>query len=226
MCGRYSITTPLEAMRQLFHFDGSPNLAPRYNVAPTQSVPVVRRKNGGRELVLLRWGLIPSWAKDARIGASLINARGETVQSKPAFRSAFAKRRCLVLADSFYEWQKRGSAKQPWRIMLADGAPFGFAGLWESWHSTDGDILQTCSIITTEANDLTRPIHERMPVILDAADHARWLDPTTLLPELALLLKPYPAAGMQAYPITTRINAVKNDDADCLTPLADGKLLL
>lgn len=185
---------------------------PRYNAAPTQRMPVVRVFDGKRELVLLRWGLIPSWAKDPKIGNSLINARGETVHEKPAFRSAFKARRCLVPADGFYEWRKlSGGSKQPYRITMADSSPFAFAGLWERWDKGD-EPLETFTIITTTANVLVAPIHDRMPVILDPADYDAWLESQDTTIPMALL-QPYPAKRMSAYPVSTRVNSPRNDDA-------------
>ena len=221
MCGRYSITTPLEALRRLFRFDGLPNLAPRYNVAPTQEAPVVRRKaeGEGRELAMLRWGLVPNWAKDRKSAAKMINARAETAAEKPAFRSAFVKRRCLVLADGFYEWQAVAGAKQPWRVVLADGAPFAMAGLWEHWRGPDGQVLESFAILTTNANDRLAALHARMPAILPADAIGVWLDQNRPAAEIAALLRPYPSDKMTAYAVSQRVNAVLNDDAGCIAPL-------
>lgn len=232
MCGRYSLTTPLEGLREIFLFEEIPNLAPRYNIAPTQDVPVLRlgRDDGKRHLRLLRWGLIPFWAKDAAIGSRMINARSESLAEKPAFREAFRKRRCLVLADGFYEWQappegaaprtsKAKTPKQPYRITLAGGGPFAFAGLWERWHDKAEDRkLDSFTIVTTEANKTLSPIHHRMPVILAPADHATWLDPESRPADLQALLRPAPEAAVKAEPISTRINAVRHDDASVLAP--------
>lgn len=224
MCGRYSLTTPVEAMAGLFGFAERPNLAPRYNMAPTQMVAAVRPgEDGARHLVELKWGLIPAWAKEASIGSRMINARAESVAEKPAFRAAFRARRCLIPADGFYEWQAAGegkAAKQPYRITLADGGPFGFAGLWESWREPrTGERVESCTIITTEANAALRPIHHRMPVILAPESHAPWLDPAGP-PEAALaLLRPAPAAAMAARPVSTRVNKVANDDAGLIEPV-------
>jgi putative SOS response-associated peptidase YedK len=228
MCGRYSLTTTIEEMRRLLGFIGPlPNLPPRYNIAPTQNVPTVRlAREGGRELALLRWGLIPSWAKDVEIGARLINARGESVAEKPSFRDAFKKRRCLVPADGFYEWQAAPGGKIPHRVGLAGGTPeamplFAFAGLWEHWDkAADGKPIETCAIITTDANERLRPIHERMPVILAPEDYGHWLDPATSHADAQARLKPYPSDAMVAYEVSTRVNAVRNDDAACLAPAA------
>jgi putative SOS response-associated peptidase YedK len=220
MCGRYLLISPVEAMRRLFDVGGFLNLPPRYNIAPTQEAPVVRlERDGGRELVPLRWGLIPSWVKDPSIGNRLINARGDTVADKPAFRTAFQQRRCLVPADGFYEWQARPDGKQPYRIGLADDGLFAFAGLWEWWKSPEGESLETYTIITTDANDLLRPIHGRMPVIIDEGDHARWLDPKTAPADAKALLKPFPSERMRAVPVSRRVNNVRNDDPDCIAPL-------
>ncbi|MFQ5955363.1 MAG: SOS response-associated peptidase [Kiloniellales bacterium] len=221
MCGRYSLTTPVEAVGRLFAVAERPNLPPRYNIAPSQEAPVVRtHEAGGRGLALMCWGLIPSWAKEARVGYKMINARAETVAQKPAFRTALRHRRCLVPADGFYEWRKLGKLRQPYRITLTDGGPFAFAGLWERWRAPDRQLVESFTIITTEANRLLRPIHDRMPVILDAADYEAWLDTGGIAPdEAARRLRPYPAAGLAAFPISTRINSPRNDDPACIVPL-------
>ncbi len=221
MCGRYHLTTPIEGLRQLFLFEELPNLAPRYNIAPTQAVPVIRRgaEDGRRHFALLRWGLIPSWAKDAGIGSRMINARAESVADKPAFRSAFRRRRCLVPADGFFEWQKREEGKQPFRIARPDGGAFAFAGLWERWRDPAGDgPVESFTIITTDANAQLRPIHERMPVILDPEAFDLWLDPQAPLDGLQALLGPYREEGLIAIPISTRVNNVRFDDAAVLVP--------
>ena len=221
MCGRYSFTSPPEAMRRLFAFAGPiPNLAPRYNIAPTQQAPVIRlAKTGGdgaRDLAMMRWGLIPGWSKGPDTRFSMINARAETVAEKPAYRGAYRHRRCLVPADGFYEWQKRDGSKQPWRITVTDQEVFAFAGLWESWHGDDGTpAIPSFTILTTSANDLLRPIHDRMPTILHAADHQRWLAGA----EPAALLAPYPSTPMATLAIGARINSPRHDDPACITPL-------
>lgn len=214
MCGRYSITTPLEAVRALFDVQSGLNLRPRYNVAPTDEVPVLRLREGERELVTMRWGLVPFWAKDRKGAAKMINARADTAAEKPAFREAFARRRCLVPADGFYEWQTEGKAKLPWRITMPDGAPFAFAGLWEYWKSPEGEPLLTCTILTTDANDALRPIHHRMPVILPRDGYGRWLAEPA-----AELLKPWDGPALRAFRVSTHVNSVKNDDPECLAPL-------
>lgn len=225
MCGRYSITTAPEAMRQLFDFANLPNLAPRYNVAPTQPAPVVRLdpETGGRVLAQLRWGLVPSWSKDATGAARMINARAETAHEKPAFRAAFRTRRCLVPADGFYEWRLENGRKQPFRIGLKGGATFAFAGLWETWTPHEGKDagapLETFTILTTEANAKLAPIHERMPVMLAPDAYATWLDPAGPVEALRRLLGPYPAEPMAFYRVSDRVNNVRHDDAECIRPL-------
>jgi putative SOS response-associated peptidase YedK len=218
MCGRYSLTTPVEGLRHLFQFPERPNLEPRYNVAPTQDAPLLRRgEEGSVHLAQLRWGLIPSWAKDKSVGARFINARGETIATQSAFRDAFEHRRCLVLADGFYEWRKEGKQKQPWRFHLADDASFCFAGLWERWR--DGEtkaMIESFTIITTTANELVAPIHNRMPVMLQRHDMASWLEGT----DAAKLLRPYPAEQMRAYPVSTVVNSWQNESPECFAPVA------
>ncbi len=221
MCGRYSLTTPVEAVGRLFEVAERPNLPPRYNIAPSQEAPVVHSDAaGGRVLAPMRWGLIPSWAKEAKIGYRMINARAETVAEKPAFRSAFRHRRCLVPADGFYEWRRLGTSKQPYRITRADGAPFAFAGLWERWRAPDGATVDSFTIITTAANELLRPIHDRMPVILDPADHGPWLDTDGVAPAAAARrLVACADAELAAVAVSTRVNSPKNDDPACIAPL-------
>ncbi len=183
-----------------------------------QQVPVVRqRSDGSRECVEMRWGLVPRWAKDPAIGAKMINARAETIADKPSFRTAFRHHRCLIPADGFYEWRATASGKQPVHVGSPDGAPFGFAGLFERWLAADGTVLDTCTILTTNANELLRPIHERMPVIVAPAHYARWLDAANL--DVADLFVPYPSAQTAWHPVSTRVNAVRNDDASLIAPL-------
>ena len=224
MCGRYTLTVTPELLRSIFDFDVTPNLQPRFNIAPTQLAPVVRPGGvgGGRTLDMLRWGLIPSWSKDMSGASKLINARGETVGEKPSFRDAFAQRRCLIPADGFYEWRTEDGAKQPFRIGFRGGAPFAFAGLWESWTApagleNAGETVETYTIVTAAANDKLRPIHHRMPVIVDPADYDTWL--TGDAADARALLRPYPPDDMAFYRVSTRVNAVRNDDEDCVAPL-------
>jgi putative SOS response-associated peptidase YedK len=225
MCGRYMLTTPVDALRQLFLFTELPNLAPRYNIAPTQEVPIVRRSHDGaaRELLMVRWGLVPYWADDPKIGNRLINARAESVARAPAFREAYRRRRCLVPADGFFEWRKDGRARQPLLVRRKDQAPFAFAGLWERWAQPGGAVLRSCTIITCPPNALISPVHDRMPVILAPGDLERWLDPEADGREL---LGPCPAEWLEALPVSPRVNSPQNDDPECILPLAvQGSLL-
>jgi putative SOS response-associated peptidase YedK len=220
VCGRFTLTTNLGAIAKRFGISRFlEEVGPRYNVAPTQSVIVVN-DDGTRHLAEMRWGLIPSWAKEAAIGNRMINARAETVATKPAFRMALRKRRCLVVADGFYEWQLLGRRKQPVYIALKSREPFGFAGLWETWTAPDGDEIKTCTMITTEANELLKPIHDRMPVILMREAEGVWLDPTIQDPAVLLpLLTPYPAEEIEWYPVSTRVNNPDYDFLGCIVPL-------
>jgi putative SOS response-associated peptidase YedK len=199
-----------------------PPLKPRYNIAPSQDVLAVRLPLGEtkRQLCLLRWGLIPSWAKDITVGAKMINARAESAAVKPAFRRAFGTRRCLIPADGFYEWQRRGAGKQPYHIRMRDGKPFAFAGLWEEWEGTIAGPIESCTILTTAANDLVAPLHDRMPVIIAPSDFALWLDPkTTDAAALKVLLRPYPSERMVAVPVSTAVNDPAHDDRACTEPV-------
>jgi putative SOS response-associated peptidase YedK len=232
MCGRFTNRLTWRQLRELYGVtepeigldEAEPELPPRYNIAPTQVVPVVRAgRRGGRELALLRWGLIPWWAREIEIGARMINAKAETVAEQPAFRNAFQRRRCLVPADGFYEWQRANGSKQPYLVGLKDGAPFAMAGLWERWDRGDplaGEppVIESFTIITGPANALVAPIHDRMPVILAPADYEAWLaSPDLAIPQA--LLQPYPAEGMTAWPVSRRVNSVKYDDAECAAPV-------
>ena len=218
MCGRYALTSPPEVIAQRFNLLWVPEFSARYNIAPTQMIPVVRDTEQGRELALLRWGLIPSWAKDPGIGVKLINARAETLADKPAFRSAWRRRHCLIPADAFYEWKPIAGRKQPCCIRMADQAPFAMAGLWEHWVDPSGETVETCTIITTDANTLVDELHDRMPVIVAQGDYGAWLHAGN--ERAQELLKPFPPEQMSAYPVTLRVNNVKNDDAACIAPLA------
>lgn len=226
MCGRYKLSVPFREIVRLYNLTQAnasrfDNMPARYNIAPTQDVPVVllNRDTKERELVMLRWGLIPYWAKDIKIGYSTINAMCETVQSKPAFKEAFAKRRCLVLADGFYEWTPTETkTKQPWLIRMLDQQPFAFAGLWERWHDkTKNEVIESCTIITCPPNEVCAPIHDRMPAILDREDYAAWLGEKEATPEeLRALLKPCPSEVMEAVKVSTKVNNVKNEGAEVL----------
>jgi putative SOS response-associated peptidase YedK len=219
MCGRFQATTSAAELARVFKTTGPlPNLQQRYNAAPTQSLPTVLRdrESGERRLEALRWGLIPYWAKDAKIAYSTVNAKAETVATAPAFRDAFKRRRCLVPADGFYEWQKgEGKTKQPYRFAMADGTPFAFAGLWERWKEpASGETVRSFTIITTTPNALCAPVHNRMPVILGAGDYQAWLGEVPASGDaLRALLRPFPAERMAAHTIGPRISKVKNDDA-------------
>jgi putative SOS response-associated peptidase YedK len=220
MCGRYTLTTPVERLAEEFGFDASSvELPPNYNVAPTQQVAAVLEEGGERHLELLRWGLIPSWADDPSIGSRMINARSETAPEKPSFRRAFRERRCLIPADGFYEWRRTNGAKQPYYIRMKEGRPFAFAGLWESWND-GGPEIRSCTILTTGPNDLLAEIHDRMPVILPAGSYDAWLDPEAGRDELYGLLAPYPEDEMEAYPVSRFVNSPQNNDPRCIEPAA------
>ena len=228
MCGRFTLRQEESVIAEAFQLSEVPTLEPRYNIAPTQLVlTVVRPKvsaqspeQSEQRFQLLRWGLIPSWAKDPAIGSRLINARSETVTEKPSFRAAFRQRRCLVLADGFYEWQRQERKKQPFYFRLQDGQPFAFAGLWERWKAPDdGEAVESCTILTTEANELLRPIHDRMPVILDPKDYELWLDPVQKPEPLQQLLRPYRSEAMTTYPVSTQVNNPSNNSPECITQI-------
>jgi putative SOS response-associated peptidase YedK len=222
MCGRFTLRTPTKAIVEAFGLTSAPDLKPRFNIAPSQQVAAIRLdpKLGGRQLSLLRWGLIPSWADDPSIGYRMINARADTVAVKPAFRSAFKKGRCLIVADGFYEWQKIGKAKQPFFIRRKDSRPFAFAGLSEHWHRGE-QVIDSATIITTDANELMAPIHDRMPVILSPDDYDLWLEPDFHGQEkLQSMLRPYPSDDMVAYPVSTLVNNPKNESSQCVEAMA------
>jgi putative SOS response-associated peptidase YedK len=220
MCGRYTLSAPVGTLAEEFHLEGSlPDLPASYNIAPTQEVPAVLENDGGRRLELLRWGLIPTWADDPGIGSRMINARSETAPEKPSFRRAFRKRRCLIPADGFYEWRKTARGKQPYYMRMRDGRPFAFAGLWERW-GREGEEILSCAILTTGANALVAEIHDRMPVILAPDAYDVWLDSGSESDELTGLLAPYPADGMEAYPVSRFVNSPSNNDPRCIEPAA------
>jgi putative SOS response-associated peptidase YedK len=224
MCGRYRLSRRKQIIEE--HFDsisGEEDWIPRYNIAPTQPVPIIRQhpKEPRRVLSLVRWGLIPSWAKDMSGAAGMINARSETAATKPAFRDPMKFRRCLVPADGFYEWLRRaGTTKQPFCFEVNKGELFAFAGLWDRWKDPSGQWIKSCSILTTTPNAVTSAVHDRMPVILDRADYDLWLDPGfTDVAAASELLKPYDARLMRSFPVSTRINHAANDDAECAKPI-------
>jgi putative SOS response-associated peptidase YedK len=217
MCGRFTLRTPARAVAEAFGLIPAPDLQQRFNIAPTQQVATIRRdpQHGGRQLSFLKWGLIPSWAADPSIGSRMINARADSVATKPAFRSAFKRSRCLVVADGFYEWKKVGTTKQPFFIRLKDDRPFAFAGLAEHWHRGD-QTIDSCSIITTEPNSLMAEIHDRMPAILSPAEYDLWLDADFQGYDMLLsMLRPYPADEMVAHAVSTLVNNPKNDSDQC-----------
>jgi len=219
MCGRFAFYTPAEAVVRLFSVESTEELAPRYNIAPTQSAAVVRRQeDASRRLSLLRWGLIPFWAKDPAIGNRLINARAETAGSKPAFRQAYRKRRCLVLANGFYEWQRAGSGKIPWYITHASTQPFAMAGLWESWSGSADEPLETFTILTTTASDGLSQIHQRMPVVLDSDGIRVWLDPESADNALSATVAASQGTAFEAVPVSRRVNSPANDGPELIAP--------
>ncbi|MFP6743740.1 MAG: SOS response-associated peptidase [Alphaproteobacteria bacterium] len=228
MCGRFTLRTPAYKLAEAFGVEVHANLAARYNVAPSQDVAALRTgPDDQRELVMLRWGLVPGWAKDPAMGNRMINARAETVAEKPAFRAAFRQRRCLIPADGFYEWQKTpDGSKQPYLIARPDGEPFVMAGLWEHWAPAGEEPLETCAIITTEANDTLAPIHHRMPVIVTPGDHDAWLDPAPPSAEaLTALLRPAPDDTLAALAVDRHVNNARHDDPACIEPATSGLLL-
>ncbi len=215
MCGRFAQRSDPKRLAKEFKVSEVPDIEARYNIAPTQDILAVRESEGGREMTFLKWGLIPSWAKDASIGARLINARSETVEEKPSFRQAFKQRRCIIPADGFYEWQRTGGKKQPFFFQMRDELPFGFAGLWERWEGQGREAINSCTILTTEANEVLRPVHDRMPVILHPDDYEVWLGADARELELVKeVLRPYPAEEMIGYPVSSSINSPRNQGAE------------
>jgi putative SOS response-associated peptidase YedK len=222
MCGRFFIQSPPAELRRLFGFVEQPNFPPRYNVAPTQPIPLVRMENGARHFSLMRWGLIPSWVKAPRDFALLINARAEGIAEKPSFRAAVRRRRCLIPADGFYEWRRDGKAKRPYCIRPRDGAPMAFAGIWETWIDGNGGEIDTAAIVTVAANAALAPIHPRMPAIIAPEAFATWLEAgETEFTAATALLKPAPDGWLEAYEVSPRVNSVANDDAENIAPIAD-----
>jgi putative SOS response-associated peptidase YedK len=221
MCGRFTLTVnPAEVQETFSRYTFPGQFAPRFNIAPTQPVLVIPNDDQNTADFYV-WGLIPMWAKDPSIGNRLINARGETLEEKPAFRSGLKYKRCLILADGFYEWKgaEGKKVKTPFFIHMKDRKPFAFAGLWDSWNSPDGSLVKSCTIITTEPNELTGIIHNRMPVILHPRDYAKWLDPSPQTPDqLKPLIKPFPADLMDAYPVSTLVNTPANDKPELVVP--------
>ena len=219
MCGRFAFYSPSEAAAALFGVSTDIGVEPRYNIAPTQYLAAIRNaESDGRELVMLRWGLVPFWAKDPAIGNRMINARAETVAEKPSYRNAYKHRRCIVLADGFYEWRRQGEAKTPYFISLASGQPFALAGLWENWQDKEnGELLQTTTLITTDANDFMQPLHHRMPVILEASSATDWLAGSNeLLDDVASIPPP-----LQAWPVDRRVTNARNEGEDLVRAVGD-----
>jgi putative SOS response-associated peptidase YedK len=229
VCGRFAFFSPHEAVSRLFGVPDAPAVEPRYNIAPTQSVAAVREAGepAGRELAMLYWGLVPSWAKERSIGARMINARAETLAEKPSFRVGFRRRRCLVLADGYYEWQRSGGRKQPFFIRLASGEPFAMAAIWERWTDrVSGEALESCAIVTTAAAASVAQIHDRMPVILPPALHAQWLDGASQSVEkLEPLLQPCHAPLLTCHPVSLRVNNARNQGADLIEPVEQAEPL-
>ena len=227
MCGRFTLRTPADLVAEVFRLSTLPELSPHYNIAPTQQVAVVRHDpvRADRELGFMKWGLVPSWADDPSIGNRLINARSETAASKASFRQAFKQRRCLVIADGFFEWRKGGRIKEPYYISMKDDRPFGFAGLWEHWER-EGRAIDSCTILTTDANELMQPIHDRMPAIISPESYDLWLNPEVHeVAQLQPLLHPCDPAAMQAIPVSTLVNNVRNESAMCVEPVSHQRRL-
>lgn len=223
MCGRFTLHHTAEEIAERFEAEVGPLLEPRYNIAPSQPVTVVTQ-NGARELAQYQWGLIPSWAKDPKIGGRMINARAETLAEKPAYRTALARRRCLIPADGFYEWKEADNpvegGKTPMHFRRRDGALFAFAGLWDEWHAPDGTPLRSCTIITGTPNPLVAPVHDRMPIILRPENEGAWLDAGLREPDALLsLLAPYPADVMEVYAVSRQVNTPSVDVPECIEPL-------
>jgi putative SOS response-associated peptidase YedK len=218
MCGRYTITITEDELIARYMIEEPTNRyhTPRFNVSPSQYVPVILNEEGILKLDSFKWGLIPFWATDTKIGYKMINARADTVAEKPSFRNAFKQRRCLIPADGFYEWKVIGKEKQPYRILLKDQLIFSMAGLWESWTSPEGEEVKSCTIITTDPNELMLDIHDRMPMILSVADERKWLDKDKTVEELKAMLQPFPFESMKAYPVSKDVGNVKNQDSELI----------
>lgn len=217
MCGRFTIILPPEVLAEIFGLSELPRIEARYNIAPTQEVVVIRQNaEGARQLVTMKWGLLPAWAKDPHIGNKLINARCETVHEKPAFRQAIRTRRCIIPASGFYDWTHTDK-KIPFYVSMADGSPMGFAGIWDSWKAPDGSRIESFAILTTNANSLIAPIHDRMPVILHPAEFDLWLDRDITEPEkLTRLYHPYPSDLLKAWPVSSLVNSPRNETPACI----------
>lgn len=221
MCGRFVITSAPEAIRRLLRYEEQPNFPPRYNIAPTQPIPIVRLEHGTRRFALARWGLIPSWVTDPKRFALLINARLEEIETKRSFRAAVMRRRCLIPADGFYEWKKVGKRKQPYFVRSRDAKPFAFAGLWETWTDREGGEIETAAIVTCRANNVLAPIHDRMPVIVPPETYDAWLDTTEFGAKQAIArVGPAPDELVEAYEVSERVNRHQNDGPENVAPAA------
>jgi putative SOS response-associated peptidase YedK len=217
MCGRFTLRTPKERIKREFQLREEPPVEASFNIAPTQSILAVRQGEEGREAVLLKWGLIPSWARDDSMIGRLINARSETVAEKPAFREAFKRSRCIIPADGFYEWQREGKAKQAYFFSMRDERLFGLAGLWDRWRDENGRVIESCAILTTQANEALRPVHDRMPVILHPETYNIWLERDEReIESLEHLMEPYPSSEMKAYAVSSQVNSPRNQGEDLI----------
>ena len=226
MCGRFVLMSPGRDLAERFRLDEEPVLEPRYNIAPTQLVATVRLapEIGRRQLAQLKWGLVPSWAKDPSKGSRLINARAESAADKPSFRAAFKYRRCLIPADGFYEWKKCSGKRQPYLVSMADGKTFAFAGLWEQWKGSPGEVVESCTILTTDANELVTPLHDRMPAILRPEDYDQWLDITMVKPELLVtLLRPYPSGEMKVRAVSPTVNKSNIEGSELIAEFTEAE---
>jgi putative SOS response-associated peptidase YedK len=221
VCGRFFLSSSSAEIARAFELRAAPDLPPRYNIAPGQEIALVRRGRPERELALLRWGLVPSWARDPKLGARLLNARSESAAERPAFREALRRRRALVPANGFFEWQKARRSSRPFAVRVRAGSLFAMAALWERWRGRGGESLETCAILTTEANERVRPIHDRMPVILAPEHYAAWLDPDATEPEIRALLRPCPAEWIDLHPVERLVNDVRRDGPDLIEPARD-----
>ena len=220
MCGRFYLDVARDKLKAHYRLKRVPKLVARFNISPSQDIAAIRESKEGRELAILHWGLIPSWAKDVKSHYSMINARAETVASKPAYRAAFRHRRCLIPVSGFYEWHPQDHDKQPYAIQMKDGEPFSLAGLWEHWQGENGKTIESCAVIVTDANALLTPIHDRMPVIIATDDYETWLNPEMQdIDVLNALLYPYPAEYLQAFPVSRDVNNPAHDEPSCIKPI-------
>lgn len=218
MCGRFSLVVPERFFSKVYLFKTMPEMQPNYNIPPGIDIWALRNENktNHMELVRLRWGLVPSWAKDPKVGHQMINARSETVAEKSSFKAAFKSRRCLIPADGFYEWKREGKSRFPYYIHLRNRAPFAMAGLWESWKNLAGEVLESCTILTTTPNAVMEPLHDRMPVIIPESEREEWLNNSTPIDQLKTMTAPYPEDEMAAYPVSSFVNSPRNNGPKCL----------